>query len=57
MSLEEFVEGIPTATNLSTGHMTEPAEVAALVVFLASGKAPNISGSELVIDGGMLKQV
>ena len=57
VSLEEFVEGIPAATNLSTGHMTEPAEVAALVVFLASGKAPNISGSELVIDGGMLKQV
>ncbi|MER6949445.1 SDR family oxidoreductase [Nonomuraea sp. NPDC000554] len=57
MPLEDFVSNVPAATNLSTGQMTEPDEVAALVAFLASGKAPNISGSELVIDGGMLKQV
>ncbi|MEU8825750.1 SDR family oxidoreductase [Streptomyces sp. NPDC048636] len=56
-SLEEFLPGIPAATNLSTGLMTDPDEIGALVVFLASGKVPNISGAELVIDGGMLKQV
>lgn len=57
MSLEEFVEGIPAAVGLSTGRLAEPEEVAALVLFLASGKAPNISGSDLVIDGGMLKEI
>ncbi|WP_329238448.1 SDR family oxidoreductase [Actinoallomurus sp. NBC_01490] len=57
LPFDGFVADIPAATNLSTGQMTEPDEVAALVLFLVSGKAPNISGSELVIDGGMLKQV
>jgi NAD(P)-dependent dehydrogenase (short-subunit alcohol dehydrogenase family) len=42
---------------MSTGHITEPAEIAALVVFLASGRAPNINGSDLVIDGGLRKEL
>lgn len=57
LSLAEFVDRIPELTGLSTGDMTEPSEVAALVVFLASRKAPNISGSDFVIDGGMLKEI
>ncbi|MFC4008490.1 SDR family NAD(P)-dependent oxidoreductase [Nonomuraea purpurea] len=57
MSREEFLESLPDALGMSTGHITEPSEIAALVVFLASGKAPNINGSELVIDGGMRKEL
>ena len=57
MTLSEFIANIPTMTGLSTGRMTEPEEVAALVVFLVSGCVPNINGSDLVIDGGMLKAV
>ncbi|GAA1952546.1 SDR family oxidoreductase [Amycolatopsis minnesotensis] len=57
LTLAEFVDRIPELTGLSTGDMTEPSEVAALVVFLASRQAPNISGSDFVIDGGMLKEI
>jgi NAD(P)-dependent dehydrogenase (short-subunit alcohol dehydrogenase family) len=38
-----------------TGRFADPKEIAALVVFLASGQVPNMSGSDLVIDGGILK--
>ena len=37
---------------LPSGRMAEPAEVAALVAFLASADAAYITGQELVIDGG-----
>ncbi|MFD9962955.1 SDR family NAD(P)-dependent oxidoreductase [Amycolatopsis sp. NPDC058986] len=53
----ELVERMPELMGSSTGRFTEPEEIGALVVFLASGKAPNISGSDLVIDGGMVKTV
>ncbi|RZQ60835.1 SDR family NAD(P)-dependent oxidoreductase [Amycolatopsis suaedae] len=56
LPVEEFLTTFPAKIGMSTGQMTEPEEVAALVVFLASGKAPNINGSDLVIDGGMLKE-
>lgn len=49
------LEQLPAVLGMSTGRFTAPEEIAALVVFLASGRAPNISGAELVIDGGMLK--
>lgn len=51
----ELVERIPEITGLSTGRITQPAEVAALVLFLASPAARNINGAELIVDGGMLK--
>ncbi|SDW15454.1 NAD(P)-dependent dehydrogenase, short-chain alcohol dehydrogenase family [Saccharopolyspora shandongensis] len=53
--LADFLEQIPANLGVSTGSFTAPEEVAALVAFLASGEVPNISGSDLVIDGGMLK--
>ncbi|WP_433435500.1 SDR family oxidoreductase [Nonomuraea sp. CA-141351] len=56
ISREELLDSLPAALGMSTGHITEPAEIAALVVFLASGKAPNINGSDLVIDGGLRKE-
>ncbi len=36
-----------------TGRFTEPAEVADLVLFLASPRAGNITGADFAIDGGL----
>jgi NAD(P)-dependent dehydrogenase (short-subunit alcohol dehydrogenase family) len=36
-----------------TGRFTEPGEVADLVLFLASPRAGNITGTDVIIDGGM----
>jgi hypothetical protein len=52
---EDFTDQLPAAIGLSTGRFADPEEIAALVVFLASGRVANMSGSDLVIDGGMLK--
>ena len=47
--------GEAAVTGQSTGQITQPAEVAALVVFLISDAARNLNGSDVVIDGGVLK--
>jgi NAD(P)-dependent dehydrogenase (short-subunit alcohol dehydrogenase family) len=39
----------------STGRFTEPAEVADLVLLLASTRAGNVTGSDFLIDGGLIK--
>lgn len=39
----------------STGRFTYPSEVADLVLFLASDRAANITGSDVVIDGGLIR--
>jgi NAD(P)-dependent dehydrogenase (short-subunit alcohol dehydrogenase family) len=39
----------------ATGRFTRPEEVADLVLFLASDRAANITGSDFVIDGGLIK--
>lgn len=40
---------------LASGRMTTPEEVATLVVMLASPKTANVTGSNYVIDGGLIK--
>ena len=40
---------------LATGRMTTPEEIATLVVMLASPKTANVTGSNYVIDGGLIK--
>lgn len=42
------------AAGMVTGRFSRPAEVADLVVFLASARAANITGTNMVIDGGMV---
>lgn len=39
----------------STGRFTQPAEVADLVLLLASNRAGNVTGSDFLIDGGLVK--
>lgn len=39
----------------STGRFTHPAEVADLVVLLASDRAGNVTGTDVLIDGGLVK--
>ncbi|MEV0087332.1 SDR family oxidoreductase [Saccharopolyspora sp. NPDC050642] len=43
--------------NVTTGRITEPEEVAALIAFLLSDVAGNITGVNHVIDDGMVKSV
>lgn len=56
-TVEEFLSGFPAKAGFNTGRLTEPAEVAALVLFLASGQARNINGADYIIDGGQSKTV
>jgi NAD(P)-dependent dehydrogenase (short-subunit alcohol dehydrogenase family) len=42
------------ARQLVTGRFTQPAEVADLVLFLASDSAGNITGADFTIDGGLV---
>jgi NAD(P)-dependent dehydrogenase (short-subunit alcohol dehydrogenase family) len=43
------------ANESPTGRFTEPGEVADLVVLLAGERAGNVTGSDFVIDGGLIK--
>jgi NAD(P)-dependent dehydrogenase (short-subunit alcohol dehydrogenase family) len=45
----------PEMMQLTTGRLAEPAEIAAAVAFLASPRSASTTGTELVVDGGMLK--
>ena len=40
---------------MATGRFTEPEEVADLVVLLASERAGNVTGSDFMIDGRLIK--
>ena len=44
-----------TAADAATGRFTYPQEIANLVLFLASDRADNITGSDFLIDGGLVK--
>jgi NAD(P)-dependent dehydrogenase (short-subunit alcohol dehydrogenase family) len=46
---------IASLGGFATGRFTTPEEVATLVVFLASARTANVTGSNYVIDGGLIK--
>jgi NAD(P)-dependent dehydrogenase (short-subunit alcohol dehydrogenase family) len=49
---EQVIAGIG---GFATGKFTEPAEVAAIVAFLASPRSANVTGANYLIDGGLIK--
>jgi NAD(P)-dependent dehydrogenase (short-subunit alcohol dehydrogenase family) len=55
MEHHEFVAGLPAAMSMATGRLIEPAEVAALIIHLASPHASSITGADHIIDGGAIK--
>lgn len=50
-----LLEALPGQAGITLGRFTEAEEVADLVLFLASERAGAVTGSDYVIDGGMLK--
>ncbi|GAA0972375.1 SDR family oxidoreductase [Acrocarpospora macrocephala] len=52
---EELLRALPGQAGMTTGRFVEPAEVAALVVYLASPLAGSIAGADYLIDGGAIK--
>lgn len=57
VELDEFLAKVPAMMGITTGRMTEPAEIAALVTFLASPRAGNLTGADYLADGGAIKTV
>ena len=55
--LADFLAEVPARMGITTGRLTEPAETAALVAFLASARAGNLTGADYLADGGVLKAV
>jgi NAD(P)-dependent dehydrogenase (short-subunit alcohol dehydrogenase family) len=45
----------PKMMRLATGRLVDPREIADAVAFLASPRSASTTGTELVVDGGMLK--
>jgi NAD(P)-dependent dehydrogenase (short-subunit alcohol dehydrogenase family) len=43
------------ASDAALGRFTEPQEVADLIVFMAADLAANITGSDHIIDGGLIQ--
>lgn len=53
----KLVEQLPKMNGMVLGRLVEPAEVAALALFLASPLAASITGVDVIIDGGMVKTI
>ncbi|MBP2184027.1 oxidoreductase [Amycolatopsis magusensis] len=51
----DLLSQVPAAMGVTTGRFVEPAEVAALVAYLASPLAGSTTGADHVIDGGAIK--
>ncbi len=55
VEMDELLARLPANAGMTTGRLIEPAEVAELVVYLASPRAASISGADYLIDGGASK--
>jgi putative oxidoreductase len=54
---ERFLAEFPANAGLATGRLTEPDEVAAVALLLASDRAANATGVDYAIDGGQIKTI
>jgi NAD(P)-dependent dehydrogenase (short-subunit alcohol dehydrogenase family) len=57
VSAEEALDRFVVERGIPIGRLLEPAELAAAIVFLASGAASGITGEQLSVDGGTLRGV
>ena len=57
MALEDFVAQILQAQRVTTGRMTEPEEVAAMVAYLCSPLASSTTGAAVRVDGGVVRSI
>ncbi|MEO3793487.1 oxidoreductase [Nonomuraea sp. B10E15] len=55
MELEQFLAALPAATGVTTGRFIEPEEIATLVTWLASPHAVSVTGTDYIVDGGVVK--
>ncbi|MFE4516823.1 SDR family oxidoreductase [Kitasatospora sp. NPDC056783] len=55
LTREQLVAGLSSAVGMVTGRLVEPAEVAALIAYLASPLAASTTGTDHLIDGGAVK--
>ncbi|OLR95429.1 SDR family oxidoreductase [Actinokineospora bangkokensis] len=55
--LADFLADVPANMRITTGRLTEPEETAALITFLASPRAANLTGTNHLADGGAIKTV
>ncbi|GAA4135137.1 SDR family oxidoreductase [Actinomadura keratinilytica] len=55
MDRGQLVAGLPQSMGMTTGRLTEPEEVGALIAYLASPLAASIAGADVAIDGGAWK--
>ena len=49
------MDGVAGIGGFATGRFTTPEEVATLAVLLASDRTANVTGTNAVIDGGLIK--
>ncbi|MFF8772179.1 SDR family oxidoreductase [Kitasatospora sp. NPDC015120] len=57
VTVDELIQRLIKDERVTAGRITEPEEVAALIAFLLSDVAGNITGGNHLIDGGMNKTV
>ncbi|MEU8901179.1 SDR family oxidoreductase [Nocardia sp. NPDC048505] len=57
LTLAEFLAQAPARMGITTGRLTEPEEIAALVTFLVSSRSGNLTGADYLADGGAIKTV
>ncbi|MEV0085363.1 SDR family oxidoreductase [Saccharopolyspora sp. NPDC050642] len=53
--LDQLLAQLPAEAGMTTGRLVEPAEVAALVAFLASPHAASTAGADHLVDGNAIK--
>jgi putative oxidoreductase len=54
-TVDEFLAAFPVRAGLLTERLTEPDEVASVVLLLASGRVGNVTGADYIVDGGQIK--
>lgn len=54
---DDLLAGLPGQMGISIGRLAEPEETAATIAFLASPWAAAITGTDVLVDGGVIKTV